>query len=639
MLLLFFFIPMSARSQAAFDFTLHDLEGNQVALGEFTGDRVVLLNFWATWCVPCAKEHPHLQRFQEEYGDEGLTILAISVDGPTTIAGVRQYISRYGYTFTTILDTDSSVLRLYNPQVILPFSVLIDRSGVIASVHQGYSPGDENALEQEIRVLLDQAPRQQLSALSTHVSEALLYRHFTDAGYLARERSGRSSQIINQVDLTMTRSDFLFGLRFDSNLDYSPWRDVYTIEKKYFEMNRSGFTLRLGDFYRSIGRGLSLSLLKIFEEEGLEYIIDTTINGGRIALSKGPWSADIFNGSIRAVDTGVTDRISGGTLGWKKEDVISLNLSLLTSNLEESTIYGVRDISLQTIAVDVPEFLSPFRLYGEYARMQHGSSSDPTPTGRGIYLESGFTSRNSSILLEVKDYRDFEFAYNRPPTLESEDLDILASQFDTDLVAVSGIALRVDHFIPSIATLLYARISYFDDHPQNHPLYGPYRRIGRHGYTGIEKRFGDGGYINALAGIRDERNSSLIFQNMNGRTEHGQINVNIPLTPRLSLEADWKGKRFIGEELRYYENRSFLSLHYSPILVFTLFMDRSDDPEVVFFERRDAWQAVQVEARITPAHSVRVFWGSTKGAVKCSGGVCRYFPPFRGLRIEAILSM
>ena len=80
-------------------------------------------------------------------------------------------------------------------------------------------------------------------------------------------------------------------------------------------------------------------------------------------------------------------------------------------------------------------------------------------------------------------------------------------------------------------------------------------------------------------------------------------------------------------------------MHYSPFLVLTLFMDRSDDPEVVFYEGQDAWQAVQLETRLTSAHTLRLFWGATKGAVKCAGGVCRYFPPFKGLRIEAILSL
>ncbi|MFC1529864.1 redoxin family protein [Gemmatimonadota bacterium] len=634
--------PSPSQAQSAIDFTLNDLDGNPVRLSDLAGDRVVLINFWATWCVPCAKEHPHLQRFQEEYGDEGLTILAINVDGPTTIAGVSQYVSRYGYTFTTLLDSDSSVLRLYNPQVILPFSVLIDRSGSVAAVHQGYSPGDESILEEEIRNLLVGSPGEQNRALSLHTSEALLYRRFTDDGYIDRERSGRSSQIINQLDVTLARPDLLVGARFDSNLDYAPWRDAYRLEKRFLEVNRGRFTARLGDFYHSIGRGLSLSLLKIFEEEGLEHIVDTTIDGGRINFDGGPFSAELFSGIIETAGTSVTDRITGGSLGWSSEAGIEVNLSLLTSVLEQSTLLGVREVSMQTVSVGLPDLLSPFRFYGEFARMQNGASRSNAPTGRGLYLEAGITAWNTSLLVEVKDYRDFDFPWNRPPTLESEDIDILASQFDTELLAMAGFALRIDHYLPAISTLLYGRFSYFDDHPENHPLNGAYRRIGRHGFIGVERRFGNGerGYLNALAGVREEQNNTLVYYNLDGRTEHGQVNVNLPLSSRFSLEADWKGKRFRGDDLRYYENRSFLSLHYSPRLVLTVFMDRSDDPEVAFYEGdRDSWRAMQLEIRITPAASLNIFQGSTKGSVRCSGGVCRYFPPFRGLRIEAILSM
>jgi len=630
-----------ARAQSAIDFTLDDLEGNPVRLSDLVGDRVVLINFWATWCVPCAKEHPHLQRFQEEYGDEGLTVLAISVDGPTTIAGVGQYISRYGYTFTTLLDSDSSVLRLYNPQVILPFSVLIDRNGAVAAVHQGYSPGDELLLEEEILSLLAGPAGELAGALSFHASEALLYRRFTDDGYIDRERSGRSSQIINQLNVTIARPDLLVGARFDSNLDYTPWRDRYRLEKRFLEVRRGAFTTRLGDFYHSVGRGLSLSLLKIFEEEGLEHIVDTTIDGGRINFERGSYSAELFSGIIETVSTSATDRVTGGNLGWSFEAGIDLDLSLLTSELETSTILGVKEVSMQTVSVGLPDLLTPFRFYGEFSRMRHGTAGSTTRTGRGLYLESGITAGNTLLLVEVKDYHDFEFPWNRPPTLESEDLDILASQFDTDLIAMAGIALRFDHYLPAPKTLIYGRFSYFDDHPEDHPLYGAYRRIGRHGFLGVERRFGNGerGYINILAGIRDEENNTLVFENVDGRTGHGQMNINLPLSTRISLEADWKGKRFKGDNLSYYENRSFLSLHYSPRLVATIFLDRSDDPEVNFFEGRDTWQAIQLEYRITPAQTVNIFWGATKGSVKCSGGVCRYFPPFRGLRIEAIITM
>ena len=90
----FFFLAVPASAQKAIDFALRDLDGNTVRLSDHIGEKVILVDFWATWCVPCVKELPHFQRFHETYADKGLLILAITVDGPETVAMVRPFMSR-----------------------------------------------------------------------------------------------------------------------------------------------------------------------------------------------------------------------------------------------------------------------------------------------------------------------------------------------------------------------------------------------------------------------------------------------------------------------------------------------------------------------------------------------------------------
>ncbi len=136
------------------DFHVGDLEGREFHMAEHVGESVVLLNFWATWCEPCRVEMPHLDRLQQRYGGEGLRVLAVSMDGPDSVAEVRSRISRYSYSFTVLLDQDSEVTRLYNPRRAAPFSVLVDRSGSIVWTHEGYSPGDEVELEAQVRAAL-----------------------------------------------------------------------------------------------------------------------------------------------------------------------------------------------------------------------------------------------------------------------------------------------------------------------------------------------------------------------------------------------------------------------------------------------------------------------------------------------------
>lgn len=134
-------------------FELEDLEGNRVELSDFLGS-VVVVNFWATWCVPCQQELPFLQQFYEDYEEQGLVILAISSDGPETLSGVRRIARRHRLTMPVLLDQDGSVSAILNPRGSAPFTIFVDRAGLVAFEHEGYSSGDEITYEELIQQLL-----------------------------------------------------------------------------------------------------------------------------------------------------------------------------------------------------------------------------------------------------------------------------------------------------------------------------------------------------------------------------------------------------------------------------------------------------------------------------------------------------
>ena len=103
--------PGEARSEArpAPDFSLADLEGTRHGLGDYAG-RVVFLNFWATWCGPCRRELPALESLHRELGREGVSVVAVSVDGSPPEA-VQRFTTQSGVTFTVLHDPREDVAR------------------------------------------------------------------------------------------------------------------------------------------------------------------------------------------------------------------------------------------------------------------------------------------------------------------------------------------------------------------------------------------------------------------------------------------------------------------------------------------------------------------------------------------------
>jgi thiol-disulfide isomerase/thioredoxin len=132
-------------STAAPDFELERLSGGTVKLSELKG-RVVLLNFWATWCGPCREEMPHLAKLYEKYRDQGLEILAITTDEKSDRAKVAPFVAKYGMTFPVLYDV--GVADAYGVNG-MPTTVYIDAQGRTRYQTTGFN-GDDTAREQEV---------------------------------------------------------------------------------------------------------------------------------------------------------------------------------------------------------------------------------------------------------------------------------------------------------------------------------------------------------------------------------------------------------------------------------------------------------------------------------------------------------
>lgn len=136
------------------DFTLKSVDGRPTRLSSYLGDKVILMNFWATWCGPCTQELPHLEALHRKYKDQGLQVISIAMDGPESIANVAPFVRRTGLTFPVLLDEETRAVSLYNPTRGAPFNVFIDRNGNVAATKEGYSTGDDVVIENILRPLL-----------------------------------------------------------------------------------------------------------------------------------------------------------------------------------------------------------------------------------------------------------------------------------------------------------------------------------------------------------------------------------------------------------------------------------------------------------------------------------------------------
>jgi thiol-disulfide isomerase/thioredoxin len=138
-----------ASGRATFDFVLKDEHNLPVRLADFKG-KVVLVNFWATWCGPCKMEIPDMVKLYSQYKDKGLVVLGISVDdGPDQLqAFMREYHMNY-----PVVQMRPEVEDAWGPFFGYPTSFIVARDGSICTKHIG--PATHDQFEAEIKPLLD----------------------------------------------------------------------------------------------------------------------------------------------------------------------------------------------------------------------------------------------------------------------------------------------------------------------------------------------------------------------------------------------------------------------------------------------------------------------------------------------------
>jgi peroxiredoxin len=148
-------IPSPREGFPAPNFTLEDLNGSSVALSDYRG-QVVIVNLWASWCLPCRAEMPEIRDVYAANRDRGLVVLAVNSTIQDDEVEARAFVQEFGLTFPVLLDREDLVGRRYRLRA-LPTTFFIDRRGIIRTVIVG-GPMSRATLQTKVEDLLHESP-------------------------------------------------------------------------------------------------------------------------------------------------------------------------------------------------------------------------------------------------------------------------------------------------------------------------------------------------------------------------------------------------------------------------------------------------------------------------------------------------
>jgi thiol-disulfide isomerase/thioredoxin len=151
---LFVLLAINTGLAQSVKFTIEDTKSVSHTYDELKGQKLTVVDFWATWCKPCLQSIPHLIGLQDEFKAKGVNFVGISVDGPRSVSKVSPLVESLKINYPVLLDFNSDVFRQYNI-VNLPSLAIVNEKNKIVYFHEGYNAGDEKKLKAKIEELLN----------------------------------------------------------------------------------------------------------------------------------------------------------------------------------------------------------------------------------------------------------------------------------------------------------------------------------------------------------------------------------------------------------------------------------------------------------------------------------------------------
>ena len=136
------------------DLKIKLLDGSTTTIHTLVEEGPLIIDFWATWCVPCKKVMKYLDQYHQDYNEQGFKVLMINQDTPRSLAKVKSYVRAQDYQFFVGLDPSKTIARKLNGMV-MPTLILVDKGGKVKWRHQGFIPGEEVEINNQIKLLLE----------------------------------------------------------------------------------------------------------------------------------------------------------------------------------------------------------------------------------------------------------------------------------------------------------------------------------------------------------------------------------------------------------------------------------------------------------------------------------------------------
>jgi thiol-disulfide isomerase/thioredoxin len=152
--LLLLFLSNTIQAQQLPEFSLKDLDNNIRSFDDLKGEELTLFDFWATWCKPCRKAIPELNKIYDVYKERGVQIIGVNCDGPRSTAKVAPMAKSLQIKYPVLLDINSDLMNEMN-LANFPTLIAVNSKGKVVYIHEGFGLGDEIEIKEAIDDLIE----------------------------------------------------------------------------------------------------------------------------------------------------------------------------------------------------------------------------------------------------------------------------------------------------------------------------------------------------------------------------------------------------------------------------------------------------------------------------------------------------